>query len=37
MRNRTTAEYPSGRTVASPDPDPSRPRRGTLIVAEVYS
>jgi hypothetical protein len=37
MRNRTAAEYPSGWAVASTDPDPSRPRQGNLIVAEVHS
>jgi hypothetical protein len=37
MRNRNVAGYPLGRAVASADPDPSRPRQGNLIVAEVYS
>ena len=37
MRNRNVAEYPPSRAAASTDPDPSRPRQGNLIVAEVYS
>jgi hypothetical protein len=37
MGNRNVAGYPPGRTVASADPDPSRPRQGNLIVAEVHS
>jgi hypothetical protein len=37
MRNRTVTGYPSGRAAVSTDPDPSRPRQGNLIVAEVHS
>ena len=37
MRNQDVAGYSSGWAVASTDPDPSRPRQGNLIVAEVYS
>ena len=35
MRNRNVAGYPPGWAVASTDP--SRPRQGNLIVAEVHS
>jgi len=37
MRNLDVAGYPPGRAAASTDPDPSRPRQGNLIVAEVHS
>jgi hypothetical protein len=37
MRNQKVAGYPPGWAVASADPDPSRPRQGNLIVAEVHS
>jgi hypothetical protein len=37
MRNRTAAEHPAGRAAVSTDPDPSRPRQGNLIIAEVHS
>ena len=37
MRNHDVARYPFGWAVASTDPDPSRPRQGNLIVAEVHS
>jgi hypothetical protein len=37
MRNRNVAEYPPSWAVASSDSDPSRPREGNLIVAEVHS
>jgi hypothetical protein len=37
MKNQDVAGYPFGWAVASSDPDPSRPRQGNLIVAEVHS
>ena len=37
MRNQNVAGYQPGWAAASTDPDPSRPRQGNLIVAEVYS
>ena len=37
MRNQKVAGYPFSWAVASNDPDPSRPRQGNLIVAEVHS
>jgi len=36
MRNQNVAWYPPS-WAASADPDPSRPRQGNLIVAEVHS
>jgi hypothetical protein len=37
MRTQNGAGYPPGWAVASTDHDPSRPRQGNLIVAEVNS
>jgi hypothetical protein len=37
MRYRNVASYPFGWAATSTDPDPSRPRQGNLIVAEVHS
>ena len=37
MRNQNVTGYPPIWAAASTDPDPSCPRQGNLIAAEVYS